>query len=377
MNPQTETTALIGPIIKAFNHISDEWSDFMEKGLGEYIYDQTNKYYYTKTFLHRAETVRFDEIYYHIKCQYRELKTDFSRLEEILDENKYITIIGSAGSGKTTLIKYIFLQSINQRARIPILIELRNLNEYNGSIEKLISDKILASKVKSNSAILKRTLRSGKFLFLLDGYDEIFSDKKQEINRQLEQFIDSYAENRFILTTRPGSGVESFSRFKNFKVLPLDEADVIGFINKIVEDDERKKRIITIVNSRENSNYLEFLKNPLLLSMFILAFESHPEIPGKKNAFYKNVFDTLYSKHDGITKNSFPREKKTKLKREDFETILSLFSFLSLMDGRYTFTSEYLAEKVNIIKAHYGYEIQTEDLIYDLHTAISMLILVF
>src|SRR5690606_5177328 len=159
--------------------------------------------------------------------------------------------------------KHIFLQTIFNQNRIPILIELRNLNEFKGDFEKLITEKILKSKVKPSDDIFKRTLESGKFLFLLDGYDEIFSDRKQDINRQIELFVDSYSNNKFLITTRPGSGIESFPRFYDFKVCPLDDDDVIGFISKIVEEGERKERIKKIVLDPKNQSYYEFLRNPL------------------------------------------------------------------------------------------------------------------
>jgi hypothetical protein len=109
--------------------------------------------------------------------------------------------------------------------------------------------------------------------------------------------------------------------------------------------------------------------------MFILAFESHPEIPNRKSAFYKNVFDVLYSKHDGVTKGSFPREKRTKLKREDFEEVLSALSFSSIAEGKFAFTEEYLSNKLSLIeKKKRNISFEVEDLIFDLRTSISIMI---
>lgn len=375
MTPNIEITSLIKPVIDGFKAINNEWDNFFELGLSDYLYSQTDKYYFTNTFLHRSEKVKFKDIYYPIKASYKALISDFNNLDDLFSEYHNITIVGSAGSGKTTLIKHIFLQTIFDKKRIPILIELRNLNDYNGDFEKLITEKVLKSKIKPSDSIFKRTLESGKFFFLLDGYDEIFSEKKQEINRQIELFVDSYSKNNFLITTRPGSGIESFPRFHDFKVCSLDDEDVIGFIDKIVEEGERKERIKQIVLDPKNKNYYEFLRNPLLLSMFIMAFENHPEIPKRKSAFYRNVFDTLYSRHDGITKNSFPREKITKLQRDDFEEILSVFSYLSLIEGKYSFTTEYLTDTLDKVKDSTDFEFITEDLIYDLRTSISILIL--
>jgi predicted NACHT family NTPase len=374
MESKLEITNLITPIVKAYNLLGNEWKNLLDNGLREYIQNQTKKYYFTTTFTHRTE-VRFDDIYYPLKATYKNLETDFTNLSELFENYHNITIVGSAGSGKTTLMKYLFLNSIRTSYKIPLLIELRYLNQYNGNFEKLIYDKILKLEIKPSEDILGRALKAGKFVFLLDGYDEIFSNKKQELNRQIDEFIDQFPENNFVITTRPGSGIEGFHRFKDFRVNQLDNDQVEGFINKLVDSEERRQRILSVINEKSNSPYLQYLRNPLLLSMFILAFESHPEIPARKSSFYRNVYDTLYSKHDGITKNSFPREKITKLDRDQFERILNVFCYLTLINGDYTFTKELLNDVMQKVIENTELTCNIEDLVYDLHTTISILVL--
>lgn len=177
------------------------------------------------------------------------------------------------------------------------------------------------------------------------------------------------------MTTRPGSGIESFPRFRNFQICALGEQDIADFVDKMVVNPERNKRIKAVINDPGNHNYIHYLGNPLLLSMFILAFENHPEIPSRKSAFFRNVFDTLYSKHDGITKNSFVRERLTKLHREDFEEILCKFSYLTLCNGIYAFTYELLTDKLKKVRSATSLQFTIEDLIADLQTSTSILIM--
>jgi polynucleotide 5'-kinase involved in rRNA processing len=131
ISSQIEVSNLITPVVNSFKIISSEWKHLFEIGVSEYLQSQTEKYYFTNTFMHRSEKVRFYDVYYPISAYYKELETNFNDQDEIFNEYKNITIIGSAGSGKSTLMKYIFLSCIKNRTRIPILIELRNLNEYN------------------------------------------------------------------------------------------------------------------------------------------------------------------------------------------------------------------------------------------------------
>lgn len=375
MNYNAEITSLSSLLFKGATRLSKEISSLLKIGLKNYLESQTEKYYLTNTFLHRFEKVRFDDIYFPISVLYHNYHTNFHKLSEVFDKYNFITVIGGAGSGKSTFVKYIFLTAIKQTHKIPILVELRHLNEYDGSLTDFISSKILNLKIEPNDTTLDRVLKKGDFLFLFDGYDEIFTKRKQQIANDIETFTDKYYKNNFIITTRPGSGIESVQRFFNFTVKELTNIEVYQFIDIMVVNEERNGQIKNIIEKTETKDYKEYLTNPLLLSMFILAFESHPEIPSKKSAFYRNVFDTLYSKHDGVTKGSFPREKKSLIKREDFEEILSAFAFLSLVEGKYSFTEEYLSKKLLVIhKKKPDLNFKIEELLFDLETSISIMV---
>ncbi len=173
----------------------------------------------------------------------------------------------------------------------------------------------------------------------------------------------------------PLRGIEHFPRFIDFTVCALDREEIYNFVTLMVDNVERRNRILHSINNPVNEDYFEYLQVPLLLSMFVLVFENHPEIPRKKSAFYRNVFDTLYSKHDGINKNSFTRERRTGLQREDFKEVLSLFSFSTLTEGQYSYTYEMLTDTFTKVKGASKIKYDNDSLVYDLHTSISILIL--
>ncbi|MNK21496.1 NACHT domain protein [compost metagenome] len=376
MNTQVEISAFLKPFVDAYSFIDEEWQYFFEKGLDEYINTMVGKYYFTNTFMHRGGKVKFTDVYYPVKIRHKNFITDMSDVDDTFGAYNFITIVGSAGSGKSTLIKHIFLRCIELKYKIPILIELRNLNAYDGNLDNLIHEKVFNANFVRSRRTLTKALKSGKFIFLLDGFDEIYSDKKQKIVSCIEDFIDKYSKNSFILTTRPGGGIENFGYFYDFHVESLKKKDIELFIGKMIDNEERRTQIIKNIKSSENADYVSFLENPLLLSMFLLAFESHPEIPKIKSAFYSNVFDTLYSKHDGITKNSFPREKLTKLQKNEFESILNLFSYISLSEGKYAFNQNNFEAFLKVACEFCEFEtVKIEDLIFDLRTTLSIIVL--
>jgi hypothetical protein len=136
------------------------------------------------------------------------------------------------------------------------------------------------------------------------------------------------------------------------------------------------KKIIETIGKPENHDYKSYLGSPLLLSMFILTYNTYPELPKSKSKFYWNVFDTLCSKHDSFTKKGgWQHERKTQLQNEQFENVLKWFSYISLFEGKYSFDSRYFKQRLKTIKEKLNYEIKLEDLMDDLTTSISIIII--
>lgn len=353
----------------------EQYISLLRDGFESYLESQFEKYYVTSTFLHRSGDKLFRKVYFPVSVSKEKFSTNFYSVEEVLDKYNFVTISGSAGTGKSTLLKHVFLRLIETTDRIPVMIELRHLNTSKDSIEGLIINKLNASKNTMTRKKLQRYFDNGKFVFLLDGFDELFSENVRQIINDIETFVDINYRNSFIITTRPGTPAQNLPRFVNFSVDPLSTSDIKSFVNLVVENKERIQQLETVIFGKENVQYLHFLNNPLLLSMFILSFESFPEIPKKRSVFYRNVFDTLYSKHDGWTKNSYIRERKSGLQQEEFELILERFSFVSLIRTKYSWEIEELKDEFVNSMNHVGVLCPVSDLLDDILISISLIVL--
>ncbi|WP_316749941.1 NACHT domain-containing protein [Pedobacter gandavensis] len=377
------TVSLIGvfkdSIINTCKDINKEVKFFLDDGLPDYLNSITDKFQHTKTFLYRQENVGFYDVFFPVSIRIRSGSKTVTSCEDLFNASNFVSIIGSAGSGKTMLMKHFFLESIKVCYKIPLFIELRNLNDFNGSFTDLIYDVILNNRLSPDKKILERLLESGSFILLLDGYDEIFSDKKNVVTNDLDRFIDRYSKNKYIISSRPGSGVDAMPRFNNYPVVPLEKNEIEEFIDLVLkgnDDVDLAENIKIVINKEENKDYLTFLSSPLLLSMFILTFKLYPFLPKKKSKFYWNVFDTLAVKHDSFTKKGgYQHERKSGLQNEDFEKILKWFSYKSLFEGKISFDAEYLHTALNQIKTELSMTFDVKLLIDDLTVAISILII--
>ncbi|NQU88202.1 MAG: hypothetical protein HQ541_20840, partial [Mariniphaga sp.] len=375
---------LESPINGLIKGLGNELKQVAKNRILEY---QTNEYkrnYFTKTLLHRSEPIKLLDFYLplHISTyedtieQQKSKRISTADIFNLFKKTNYITIIGSAGSGKSTIVKYLFINSVKTGFKIPIKVELRYLNEYKGSISDYIIDEVfLFYKLGFSKEIVDRLLSSGAFMFFFDGYDEVNSLKKENVTIALDKFVSRYPENYYLITSRPYTNIDILPLFKNFLVCDLLDSEIPPFIKKQIpiSENELAEKIIKSISEIENDSYKAFLSNPLLLSMFILTYQSYSEIPKKRSDFYKQVFDTLYSVHDSVSKLSFVREKQSGLSKEGFEEFLKLFSFISYFEEKFLFKPEYLESKLSIIKEkkkHLNFNIQK--VIEDLQIAIGI-----
>lgn len=353
--------------------IKGEAQHFFDNGLANYLEKQRVKFINTKTLLHRTTPVPFYDIYLPTRLSCKSKKIETNSINRVFWESQFITIIGDAGSGKSTLVKHLFLNSITEQFCIPILIELRYLNDFKDSIEDYIREKIFENRLSPTEKILKRLLDNGKFVFFLDGYDEIKSDSKELIVEKLNTFIDKYRLNRFLLTSRPYSNIELLPLFHNYKIEKLNDAEIKKFILLQKIENELAEKIIKSVTENKIDYLKSYLTNPLLLSLYILTFSTNSSIPNKKYIFYRRVLDVLFKEHDSITKIGYERELLTKLSQEEFEEILKIFSFISYFESEYDFTKDYLYDLLNKIKKkRTSFTFDNNNLIEDLKSAIAL-----
>ena len=378
---------------KVLDEFAEEIKQTINNNILEYQVEEYKRNSLSKTIIHRAAPQKLSDFYqplfirkvsywgYHQYGYEQRIATDsikklFSNIKKLHKAHQFITILGSAGSGKSTLIKSLFVNCIDSDFKIPIKVELRYLNDYEGSLITYIKEKIFKiNKLAENDRIIERLMNSGDFIFFLDGYDEICSAKKAPISKNIDELTKLYNKNYYILTSRPFSMVESLPMFHNYEVCELCDEEINQFINKQIPKTESEiaSKMIYAINTTNNSAYRSFLSNPLLLSMFILTFQTYSNIPQKLSEFYSQVFDTLYSTHDSISKLAFERERQSGLIKEQFIEVLKLFSFLSFFKEKFVFSGVYLNEELNYVKEKKHIEFDVDKLISDLQIAICIL----
>ena len=370
---------LTDKVIKVCSYCGDEIKQALREDIIKYIGNFSEKFSKIKTFLFN-DRIPFYEVYFPLSLKVNHSTINVPDMpDSLFEKNNYLTILGHAGCGKTMIMRHLFLSACDKSSKLPIVVELRKLKEYNGDLKDYISEKVFNFNLSQNAHIYQRMLDSGDFMFLFDGYDEISLEKKDSITRNLEDFVDLYPNNFYLLTSRPGAGAENLERFENCFVKGLSEHQVIEFIDKqlsienVDENKDLSAKIKEVLSEASGTAYMKYMSSPLLLSMFILTFNEHPELPKKKSSFYYNVFDTLHSKHDAKSKaGGYQHEKKTKLSEDDIRKVLEAYSFVSYLQSVFDFSPQYIHTTITKMLKSLNLSFDVDDLIYDLSVSVSL-----
>ena len=301
---------------------------------------------------------------------------DIDNVLRVLPNSHYYIIQGSGGIGKSTLLKHFVLNELFKHDLMPVLIELKDFNRSDESIENCIFDYLLRMGVHLKHEYIEYALKTGCFLFLLDGYDELNDTKQGTFFGELNKICDKYDKNYFIISTRPvgDEPLIAFQRFIILKTNPFSKEKAISMMEKISFDKTIKDKFLKQLDAELYEKHISFASNPLLLTIMLLTYDQYAEIPEKKHIFYSNAFETLYSKHDA-TKGGYKREMKTNLTQDVFRRTLSEVCFTSYLKSQYEFTQNELRGIIKKACDNNKLDLDVDDYIRDLCISVCILYL--
>lgn len=289
-----------------------------------------------KTIWQIDKAVSLKSFYYPSSLIIDDKKTNINSIKKI-QHTENILIQGMVGQGKSIFLRYLSYQEIQIGTKIPIFFELRKIEKQETLKTNIL--KILDSYGFGSSAEMFDFLcSSGKIIFLLDGFDEIISDKVSSTITEIELLSEKYPELKIIISSRPDSGIEKSTYFRVLKLAPLDEADISPLLAKIMEN---KDQAIEINNAIINSgtNIKSLLTTPLMATLLVLVYKSEQKIPEQLSEFYENLFALLLYRHDK-SKPGYVRERSTNLNERKLQQVFEAFCFSTRKRGLSTISSE-------------------------------------
>jgi hypothetical protein len=284
-----------------------------------------------------------------------------------------MVITGLGGSGKSVLMRHLFLDCIRDKRYVPIFVELRELSLENCDLTTLISLNLEKHGFNLGDEYLKEAYKLGHFSMFLDGFDEVEFSKRERLIREIKTFSNKFGKCPIFIATRPDEQFNGIDQFSIFKINPLSKDKATELVINLPFDLDIKNKFIEDLESHLFESHESFLSNPLLLSIMLLTYGENAEIPTKLSVFYNQAYEVLFNRHDA-NKGGYKRQRLTNLDIQDFSHIFSLFSVQSYDKRLVKMSRSQCLELINNGKNMVEFDFESEDYLTDVLSAVCLLI---
>ncbi|MEZ8352892.1 NACHT domain-containing NTPase [Vibrio splendidus] len=241
-----------------------------------------------------------------------------------------------AGVGKSTFSKHLVSKILHKHAKIPILLELRNIPEE-ASLMEALSSELDTICTKFPSDLFLKLVQRGDFIIILDGFDEVQLEHQEQLAKQINALSSKARENTLFVTTRPQDLIPSVSQSKLLEFSEFSEEQCKSLLRRYdaycnLNIGEKLINQLDLVPDK-------FIKTPLLVSLLYQTFGINNSIADSISTFYEEVYSALYKGHDLLNKNGYSRQKKSGLDYEKFRILLRSLCYYMLVNRTTSFKS--------------------------------------
>lgn len=329
----------------------------------------------------------------YLKSEISDVRCYTADLDNILEKSNNAWIYGYGGIGKSTMLKYFFLKEIekatsNNNQRIPIYIELRKYNFDSKKRREFLNFIFEEAKVLGFDLEFKYfeyMAKKGRFIFLLDAFDEIASNNMEQAATEIEELATKYSNNPILVTSRklPFNHINNASLFHPYQTNGLSKEEAIALIKRISTlpiaelKEEVFERFINSLEVQLYDEYQSFAENPILLFLMLQMFERNASFPTEKATFIKDSYRLLYKEHDHSKLVALTREFKTDLPESTMMRVISYLCFLTYFEnngGKSEFTESEILSLLDRVLNNEGLSLtRAEDLLADLITCLCII----
>ena len=341
---------------------------FVMPDVTTYLRTVEEKYSKMKTLLYNEQPKPFYSFYVCNRIQYKSTEEWTGKhaekasilidanVEKIKEISLFSIIIGTGGLGKSMMMRHLMLDAItnfNEQKRFPVFIPLKDFNETTTSLFEYTYSRITVFDCNLTKEKFEEMLANGSCMLLLDGLDEIGANAVERFERELEAFTDKYAENMYVLSSRPYQSFVSYDRFSLLWLMEFSQKQAMQLIDRLEfrsDEPEIKEKFHAVLVKDLFDTHSSFTQNPLLLTIMLLTFEQYAEVPSKMHIFYREAFEVLAKRHDA-SKGAYKRVLKTGLSVDTFADYMAELCFRSYNDEKFEMTAEEFAGYFNILNA--------------------------
>ena len=262
-------------------------------------------------------------------------------------------VLGAPGSGKSTFLKRVALEAFKgkkgeyKHSLIPSFIELKRFNQPEINIAKIIAKELSNCGFTQSQEYVITGLELGKFLIVLDGLDEVPTSNLELAIKQINEFVNKYQKNRFIISCRIALK-KSFTKFTEVVIADFDNKQIEKFIANWFQSPQDKQAKVAEKCwqlLQANKNAKELAKTPLLLTFLCLVYEKGQSFPDNRSELYGKALRILleeWASEKRIEQNKIYRG----LNRELEEIILSEIAYNNFVRDKLFFPKEAIIQTI-------------------------------
>lgn len=285
-------------------------------------------------------------------------------LDNLFEMSKNVWISGEAGSGKTTFLQWIAVKSAENdrnimglRDTIPVLIELRKYNSNRISLKECIENVMKDAAIDVPDGWIEQCKKSGRFIFLIDGLDEISEPNREKIITWLEE-LDLDGKCIKVVTARPQVKERPvYVEFLELKILSMGRERIRKFIGywheavleaqlKVDKNHTEKISKSLIEKIMQSEALLRLASNPLLCAMICsLHYRNDLNLPTNKRELYEECCKMLIEKRD--TERGINNLGNIKLDYEQKKVILAQLAYWMMKNNHVEIS---MKEAVKVVK---------------------------
>lgn len=253
----------IGDVIT--NVIADSIEDKIHLTKAQYRQNTKQKYFELPDFFIQRSLTHLKAILETQKYYYPE--KEFRPLRELLSEKQKLVLLGDAGMGKSTELKYLYNNLLDSEDDVfPIWVSL-NRHLISESFEVYLSE--LAN------------IDNAKIVLILDGYDEIPSSDHPLLNRLIANLLSKRNQINILYSSRKNT-YDINTTLEGFEIYYLNEIELID-IKKYFSCLGDAVQYSDFEQELKRVNFLDIIKNPFYLNTIIDLYLSENELPDSKS----------------------------------------------------------------------------------------------
>ncbi len=358
---------------QGFMNIGQTLRRSFAKSYENYLAKTLERYSMAKSFLFRSEPIPLYDFYIPAGLQTETRQLPKAGIAQVVEVSPRVVISGLGGSGKSLLMRHLLIDCVIQKLKTPVFVELRELNGTSMSLGDALLKAMAVRGLEVDDRYLQIALKAGQFCLMLDGYDELFFDRRAEVLTEINDIAERFPGNYVIVSTRPDSEVAALESFVHMRISPLNLQSAVDLVSRLPFDEGVTARFIDVLKRGTFETHESFLSNPLLLTIMLLTYCDSAQIPDKLSLFYRQAYESLFNRHD-LLKSRFQRQHRTQLDIRDFAAAFAAFSLLSYDERRFTMPADHARELFEKSKPLCQLEYDTADIIADAEQAVCLLI---